>query len=355
MKHIPFQSHYREDFEVVEERHGHVSLFPHTEQLPLLLRSINLEFHSGLPDRIARVDQRADAFHKIIRYHAALMYCANLNAARTDRLRLFQLHDYDLVSRVSIVQQITESHPLGRIHRFRFYAGEDFFPEIYLSGKRIAFAEHVLQRFSTRVPNHVGEDLSRLLLAFFGTPIISMPVGKSPAFIVTWHESILAFTYKEMPDEYLLTTCLTVNEINSLEQRLPAFAYNLHYGEAFTKPRLRTWFPSHWMESLYSCWQRKVPLPPPMAMPPGLAGKKMKNWHWLAHQTKDTVVGNGHGQGSQFCFTDHIPGPCVLEIKPGQTIPVLDEIQILKEWKPDVDWDSLMAERALNEAAARKS
>ena len=177
MKHQPFRSIYR-DFEVIEQRIGHVCYYPHTEQLPLLLRAINLEFLGGLPDRIAHVDKRADGFHKIIRHHAALLYCASINRARPDQLRLFQLMDHDLVSRVSVVQQISESHPLGRIHRFRFYAGEDFFPEIRLSGKRVAFADHVLQRFSARVPNNIGEDLTYLLLGFFGTPIVSMPVGK---------------------------------------------------------------------------------------------------------------------------------------------------------------------------------
>jgi hypothetical protein len=49
MKHNPFQSIYREDFEVLEQRIGHTSYYPHNEQLPLLLRAINLEFHGGLP------------------------------------------------------------------------------------------------------------------------------------------------------------------------------------------------------------------------------------------------------------------------------------------------------------------
>ena len=187
-----------------------------------------------------------------------------LNAARRDQLHLFQLTDNDLVARVTIVQQISESTPLGRVHRFRFYGGENFFPEIYLSCKRVAFADHVLQRFSSRVPHHLGEDLTYLLLGFFGTPVVSMPVGKSNAFVIQWHESMLAFTYKETPGEYLLTTCLTINEINSLERQFPAFTYNLHYGEAFTKPRLRTWFPSQWMEDIYSRWRRKIPLPPPV-------------------------------------------------------------------------------------------
>jgi hypothetical protein len=353
MKHNPFQSIYRENFEVLEQRLGNVSHYPHTEQLPLLLRAINLEFLGGLPDRIARVDRRADGFHKIMRYHAALMFCATLNRARPDRLRLFHLFDPDLVAQVSIVQHITESHPLGRLHRFRFYAGENFFEEIRLSGKRVAFADHVLQRFTARVPNNVGEDLTYLLIGFFGTPIVSMPVGKSPAFVIRWHESMLAFTYKETPAEYLLTTCLTINEINSLERRLPAYAHNFHFGEAFIKPRLRTWFPSQWMEDIYSRWQRKVPLPPPITLPGGVAGRKLENWHWLGHQIKDTVVKNGHGPGSQICFTDQIHGSSILELKPGQPIPAFDEIKFLKEWKPDVDWEGMMAHREAEEAAAR--
>jgi hypothetical protein len=354
MKHKPFQSIYRPEFEVVEQRSGNTHLYPHTEQLPLLLRALNLEFHGGLPDRIARVDHRADGFHKIIRRHAALMYCACINRARADQLRLFQLPDHDLVARVSIVQHISEDQPLGRLHRFRFYAGENFFPEIYLSGKRVAFADHVLQRFSARVPNNIGEDLTYLLIGFFGTPVISMPVGKSFAFVIQWHESMLAFTYKETPREYIITTCLTINEINSLERQLPAFAYNLHFGEVFTKPRLRTWFPSQWMEDIYSRWQRKIPPPPPVPRPEGRVARKLENWHWLGHQIKDGVVKNGHGPGSQICFTDQIPGPCVLEMKPGQPVPAFDEIQFMKEWKPDVDWDGIMAQRALNEAEARK-
>jgi hypothetical protein len=355
MKHQPFQSIYRPDFEVVEQRVGRVSYYPHTEQLPLLLRALNLEFLSGLPGGIARVDRRADGFHKILRYHAVLTYCCNLNVARTDQVRLLHLFDPDLVARVSIVQQITESQPLGRVHRFRFYAGADWFPEIRLSGKRIAFADHVLQRFSTRVPNHLGEDLSYLLLAFYGTPIVSMPVGKSPAFVIQWHDSMLAFTYKETADEFLLTTCLTVNEINSLERRYPAYAYNLHFGEAFTKPRLRTWLPTHWMDDIHSRWQRKIQPPPPMERPTGLVGKKLENWHWRGHQVKDGVVGDGHGPGSQIFFTDQIPGPCIIEIKPGQTVPAIDEVAILKAWKPDVDWEGMMAERAAEEAESRQT
>src|SRR6185312_12903906 len=120
-KHVPFDSIYRPDFEVVEERHGRLSLFPHTDQLPLLLRALNLEFYGALPDRIARVDKRADGFHKVMLRTAAMFYCNIFNKVRKDGLRLFWLSDADLVAQVTLVQQITEHHPLGKVHRFRFY------------------------------------------------------------------------------------------------------------------------------------------------------------------------------------------------------------------------------------------
>jgi hypothetical protein len=110
-------------------------------------------------------------------------------------LGLFQLFVAHVVSHVSIVQQITESHPLGRVHRLRFYAGPDYFPEIRISGKRVAF-------------------------------------------VLPWHCSLLAFTYKETPEEYFLTTCLTVKEINSLEKCHPVQAPTPHYGPDFVRPRV---------------------------------------------------------------------------------------------------------------------
>jgi hypothetical protein len=106
MKHAPFDSIYRQDFEVLEERRGDVVRYPHTEQLPLLLRALNLEFNGALPGHISRTDRRGDGFHKILLKSAALMFCNVMNAARTDKLRLYPLPDPDLVARVAIVQQI---------------------------------------------------------------------------------------------------------------------------------------------------------------------------------------------------------------------------------------------------------
>jgi hypothetical protein len=64
-KYLPFDSSYLANFQVVEQREGNISRFPHTDQLPVLLRALNNEFRSGLPDRIARVDHRANDYMKM--------------------------------------------------------------------------------------------------------------------------------------------------------------------------------------------------------------------------------------------------------------------------------------------------
>ena len=60
LKHRPFQSIYRPEFEVVGQQLGNQRLYPHTDQLPLLWRALNLEFYGALPGHIARTDKRAD-------------------------------------------------------------------------------------------------------------------------------------------------------------------------------------------------------------------------------------------------------------------------------------------------------
>ncbi len=339
MKHLPFQSNYRPDFEVVEERHGNVRLFPHTDQLPVLHRALNLEFLGPLPGRIARVDRRADGFHKVMLRSAALMYASIVNATRPDALRLYQLLNPDLVARVALIQQITKDTRLGRCHRFRFYAGPDFSPDIHLSGKQVVFADHVLERFSKRVPHYIGEDVSDLLMIFFGGPRIALPVGPGRAFIAQTGNSILAFPYKESEDEFFITTCLTINEMNSLEMELPPQAFNFHYGPAFTPPRVRNWLPTAEMREIYKRWKNKVPLSRPDTPLPNQRWARMASW------IRDLDEREGHGPGSRICFVDNIPGPCEATYFPGEAEPHFDELEAYKKTDSRFDWDSIFAER----------
>jgi hypothetical protein len=344
MKHLPFQSNYRQEFAVVEQKIGNVTFYPHTDQLPQLHRALNLEFLGALPGRIARVDKRADGFHKIILRRAGLMYCANLNAVRADEVRLYALPDADLVTRLTIAQQITESTPLGRVRRFRFYGPKGFFPEIRLSGKRIAFADHVLQRFTERVPNRVGADITNLLLAFYGNNLIGLPVGPGRAFVVKYNDSILAFTYKETADEYFLTTCLTVNEMSSLREERPLRAYNFHYGESFTEPANRPESVGT-MQDYIEIWRQRTPLTDTTAKRNAAAKQP---WSWLAQRVRDIVMIEGHGPGSEIAFMDFIPGPRLMEAFPPDPFPESEKLRArFVEKNPEMD--AILAKRRAGE------
>jgi hypothetical protein len=323
--HHSFQSDYRPQFEVVEQRQGDTRLYPHTDQLPTLLRAINNEFHLHLPPRVSRVDQRGDGFHKIWLNLCATTFCSCINGSRSDQLRLLALVNSDLVAKVTIAQTVSESTSLGRSHRFRFYAEGGFFPEIYISGKRVAFSSHVLERFGQRVPNNVGEDLSTLLLTFYSSPFISMRVGGGGAFVIPYRNSILAFTYREGVEEFFMTTCLTTSEMDSLDPGFPPRAHNLHYGSAFTEPRLRNWSPLQIAAQRYQAWQDKTPLAPPFL--PG----RQSDWPALAAAAKETLKSGGDGPGSRICFLDGIPGPCCISLPPGKPDLQIDPIQEAEE------------------------
>jgi len=268
-KHLPFNSKYLQDFEVVEQREGNIGRFPHTEQLPKLLRALNLEFRAGLPDKIARVDHRAKDYMKIQRHQAVLMFCSFINRARQDNLRLRALLDRNLVARISIVQQVIERQERGLLHRFKFYGGDDLFTETYLNGRRIVFAGHVIDRFSERVPNHAGTDLTNFLLLFFGSPAILMECNNSPAFVYSYDESVMAFPIRESDTEkeYFFSTCLTGEVINRLQPLLPPVAYTHTYDAAYQMPAIRNWNPIGWQLGLCELWKRKHDQGPALVRP----------------------------------------------------------------------------------------
>ena len=298
------------------------------------------------------MDKRADGFHKIMLRRAAIMYCTILNNARTDQVRLYDLPDADRVSRLAIAQQIIESTPMGRVHRFRFYGPDGFFPEIRLSGKRIAFAEHVLKRFTERVPNTVGADITNLLLAFYGNNLIGLPVGPGRAFVMGYHDSILGFTYKETEDEYFLTTCLTVNEMSSLREETPVRAYNFHYGEAFTEPADRQ-EPTAAMQEYIEIWRRRTPFSEAALKRKAAAKKQSESWPWLAQRIRDIVLIEGHGPGSELEFMDFIPGPRLMEAYPLEPFPEGEKLRARYVGK-NPEMDAVLAKRKADELKVLK-
>jgi len=341
-KYSPFNSAYLPNFQVVEERKGNISKFPHTDQLPKLLRALNLEFAAGLPDKIARVDHRAKDYMKIQKQMAALLFCSHVNKARRDNLRLRALVDCNLVARISIAQHIVEHVSPASIHRFKFYGGDDFFTHIYVNGKQIAFANHALERFSERVPDHIGADLTNLLDAFFGSPIIVMECNRSQAFVFPYDESVIAFPIRQSDTdpEYFLPTCLSGDEIFQLDTLFPAPAYTPLYVPIYKEPAIRNWSPALHGVVLKNIWQNKKPL---TAAEPHFVDTLP--WSKIGHTINDMFKFRGHGEGSRFVFRDNIPGHNTISLLPGKEEERHVESENLKKFDPNTNWEQIIAEQ----------
>lgn len=341
MKHIPFQSSLRPNFEVVEQRQGAVSYFPHSDQLPVLHRALHLEFRSALPSGIAKVNARSDGFRKVLLGDAVQFFAFLVNGGRKDGLTLFGLYDRDMLARIAVVQQVTENTRLGPCHRFKFYAGADFAPEIYLSGKEIIFAQHTLERFSERVPHIAGEAFSSFLLHFLSGQFVAAPVNGGRAFLMPADNEggFLAFPFKESETEFFITTCLTMKEIHDLVLELPAQGFNFHYDRTFTAPKVRHWNVVQRAKDFYEAWDRKhVVRFRARAIPD-------KNWYRAASFLKEMAIGRGEGPGSQVVFLDDVPGPSMAKYKPGVTPGRWDELAEYQRVAPKYDWNKILAER----------
>lgn len=312
MKHLPFQSNYRQSFQVVEERRGDVSLYPHTEQLPLISRALNLEFYGALPDRIARTDHRGDMFRKMALSKGAHIFCSHIHRDRPDDILIFHYKTPELVSKVAIVQHIKESSPRGLTHRFRLFSGTEFLPDMHLNGRRIAFAGHVLERFCKRVPHRIGESLRDLFLSFFGGYMFRMPINAGHGLVVPFLGSALTYTFKETPEEYFITTCLSVRETHGLKLEDPVQLVYLHYGPQFTPPtNFANWRAQPPAEELYRFWKEQSPVvrydQPPTAE---------DTWWRYARIITNITELDGYPEGARMEFLHQIHGPAVIWIPP---------------------------------------
>lgn len=334
MKHSPFQSSYLQDFVILEERQGKRTLYPRTDQLPLLARALRWEFLSMLPHRIARVDARSTGYHKIERSFAAEGFCRVINASRPDGLLLTPLLDEDGVDNPAIIQQITEETPRGPRHWFKFYRSEDFFTEIFLCGRRVIFTGHAVDRFSIRGPAFSTENVRNLLFGTLDWPLLAFPYANGTALFPAFAESVIALPYTEGQGELIVSTCLGINEVHSFpDLMIPVIALNPHYGTRFKLPRIRTWSPSEHTLRLKRIWELKIKASGELVERAG------RRWGDVAARVPDMVRESGHGPGSRLVFLDHIPGPCCHLIRPGEEEPHYDEWADYKKQAPDVDWE----------------
>jgi hypothetical protein len=342
IKSLSFHSRYLPNFQVVEQRVGNNYKFPHTDQLPKLLRALNFEFFAGLPDRIARVDRRANDFMKMQRHVAAVLFCNLVNESRPDGLILHVIPDRDLVAKIGIVQHHTEYREPGALHRFKFFGGSDLFLDFYINNKVIVFSDHAMKRITERVPNPTGVGMCNFFGVFFSSPTVLMMCNKTPSFIYYYGNSVVAFPVRQSDTdaEYFLPTCLNCEVIGSLEPIMPSPAYTIHYDAGYREPSVRNWNPIVTALAFKKLWERGLP---PYSSEP--VRVEIKSWSKIAHNIKRVLEKQGHGERSRFAFLDNIPGPAVIKLLPDQKEDCHVELDYLKKMQPEVDWEHLVPEQ----------
>jgi hypothetical protein len=196
----------------------------------------------------------------------------------------------------------------------------------------------------------VGTDITNLLLAFYGNNLIGLPVGPGRAFVMSYNDSILAFTYKETADEYFLTTCLTVNEMSSLREESPVRAFNFHYGETFTKLVARK-DSIETVRDYIEIWRRRTPISHEPLKVRAENKKQQKGWPWVAQRIRDIVLIEGHGPGSEIEFMDFIPGPRLMEAYPLEPVPEGEKLRAKFAGKNPA-MDAVLAKRQAEKSKA---
>jgi hypothetical protein len=313
MKRRQFEFLNDPNFVVLSQSEGNQQLFPATGQLAKLWRAINQDFIWPLPPKIRQADHRAKDSVKYLRHSTATGYCALFNAAREDRINLHPLPDTNLVTQITIVQRITTKCPKGDVHYFKFYGGTDFFPEIRLNGKRIQITSHVLDRFEERFPGNPGEALSNLVSVLFAHPWMTAIINGSIVMVTPYEDTIFAFPFEEIVSEFLLKTCLTVNEIHSFELGPSTNIYYHHYAQHFSPPSVRQWNPEQELNHCRQIWDDRIPMQSDVE-----PLEKNETWFGKSYSVTDSVEQQGFKADSKFVFLDDLPGPVVHLLKPLQ-------------------------------------
>ncbi len=309
--HWPFESKYLRDFEVLEERRDGLRLFPRTEQLPLLAKAIDAEFHAGLTTRLANTDERGDPWRKMQLREAALAYCTVVNAARSDHLHVHPFYTLAGVTQIALVQHITESTAGGTRHWFRQFRGTDFLPEIFLSGKRIVFSGHAIERYAQRALAEFGHTVIHMMKQFWNSPPLILQLdGHSSAFVY-WagNKSLAIQPFEETATEFFILTTLNPHQTKSLTVPQPLRRVYLHYGEIPPRPGdngAKFSLEGH-AANLVEIWKTH-----PEHTGPSLEEPQFGSWTRVVQRSKRVLREEGHNENSGFVFYDHIYGPSIL-------------------------------------------
>lgn len=309
-RHWPFESKYLRDFEVVEERRNGLRLFPHTDQLPLLSKAINREFEFGLTSRLVYADHRADHWRKLQLYEAVQVFCSIINAARPDRLHVSPYYTPELLTRIAVVQHITETCPGGLAHRFRFFRDESFLPDVHLAGKQMVFASHVMDRYEERALRTAYHPLAMFLIEFFGSAKLPVRLlGNRPGLAFLTGGSMVAMPYKETAHEYFFLSTLSPVKIDVLTIPEPLPPMHLHYGPTY-QPPAKCINRDVLVELIQKHWRDKAP--PRDERDHERQLLEHMSFNRLVRQIDRVLRQEGHDEQSRLVFQDGIHGPFVL-------------------------------------------
>ncbi len=309
-----------DDFVLVEEIAKDGSrLFPHTEQLPKILKAVEREFFEGIPSFYAKTDHRGDDRRKYMLALLSTRFCDCINSTREDGLVLFPVLRRDLVSRLSVIQRIEEPSADGVRHRFRSFVDGAFFPDVHMSGKRIALTSHFIQRFNERITNLAHTCFPSLFLMMYDNSGYVMRVnGRECALVLDRAAeaddefSVAALTFDEAPDQFVFTTVLTANEIRSLEPLEPARMLDTHYDRHFPAGVRYNFTDYSSQEKIIEMWRRKIPHKH-THIDPSSYGKHF-NWDYFSHHYVQLYEAEWK-EGRHLCFIGnyHSTSMCFLD------------------------------------------
>ncbi len=325
-----------DDFVLVEEiaKDG-TRLFPHTEQLPKILKAVEREFFEGIPAFYAKTDHRADDQRKYTLWKLTLRFCDLVNVFRQDGLILHSVLQRDMVARVAVVQRIAEPHPMGICHRFRYFANGAFFPDVHISGKRVGLSTHFLERYRERVAKLERTPMTSLLGFMQNSSGYVMRVNSRDSALMVWHDgpldeatdkpkrTIAALAFDESETDFFFTTVLTVNEIHALEPVEPARVLDSHYGRHFPQRvhyNFQDFFPQ---KEVVAIWRQKIPAAIPQLETSPQASRA--GWDRVARQLVGKT-GKNFRTGWRMAFNGnyHSTGWCYVteqEIADGRVLP----------------------------------
>ena len=314
-----FQSKYLRDFAVVEERHNGLCLFPATEQLPLLSRAIDEEFKAGLTTRLAATDGRGDSWRKLQLWKASTAFCSFLNSGRPDHLHVQPFYTPEFVTQIAVVQHITKAEAGGNRHWFRAFRGDAFLPDIYLSGKRVTFASHAIDRYAQRTLTFHAHPAIMLVTEFFHTVVAVVQLnGDRPAFAIEAGGTVAVLPYVETATEYLILTTLSPHEVTHLAPLVPPRRLHLHYGPTYTPPTAANFDLNKRTMKLLAYWQTKQPHTDRDKL---MENIRASSWTRLVQSVDHVLHVAGHTAGTRMLFHDDIYGPTIVTRNPQPIVP----------------------------------